>query len=141
MKQKIKEFLQKEYPDVDFDVFYPPRSAGQLGRSASRPEGLGDYSTNIAFLLAKQKKENPQKIAEQIVEKIKNGFKDEFEKIEIAGNGFINFYLSREYLLEKLNDFLKNKIDFPKVESLKINLEFVSANPTGPLTVGNARAA
>jgi arginyl-tRNA synthetase len=134
MKYQIHNFLKKEYPDVNFDVSYPP-------------EGLGDYSTNIAFLLAKEKKEDPQKIAGKIIEKISThgesvvGRKNEFEKIEIARNGFINFYLSRDYLLEHLKDFLKDKIKFPKPASEKINIEFVSANPTGPLTLGNARSA
>ena len=127
MKQEIQEFLAEQYPDVGFDVSYPP-------------DGFGDYSTNVAFLLAKEKGENPQKIAEEVKGKLQEEFK-EFEKIEIAGDGFINFHLSIKYLLEKLNDFLKIKIDFPKTKSLRINLEFVSANPTGPLTVGNARAA
>ena len=128
MKQQLQDFFKKEYPDVGFDVSYPP-------------EGLGDYSTNLAFLLAKEKKENPQKVAEEIIEKLKKEFKDEFEKIEVAGNGFLNFYLSHGYLLEKLDDFLKDKIKFPKIENKKINIEFVSANPTGPLTLGNARSA
>lgn len=127
MKYRITEFLKKEYPDIDFDVSYPP-------------EGLGDYSTNISFLLAKKRKENPKKIAEEVIGKLEKKFK-EFEKIEAVGGGFINFYLSQNYLLERLDKFLKDKIEFPKVKSQKINLEFVSANPTGPLTVGNARAA
>ncbi len=128
MKQQIQGFLKKEYPSINFNIFYPP-------------EGLGDYSTNAAFLLVKGKKENPQKIAESLVEKLKKEFKKEFEKIEIAKNGFINFYLSKDYLLSQLGEFLKNKIEFPKANNKKINIEFVSANPTGPLTLGNARSA
>lgn len=128
MKQEIQEFLSEQYPDVGFVVSYPP-------------EGFGDYSTNLAFLLAKEKKENPQKLALSVVEGLEKEFKNEFEKIEIAQNGFINFYLSKEHLLERLKEFLNDKIKFPKIESKKINIEFVSANPTGPLTVGNARAA
>ncbi len=128
MKQQIYEFLKKLYPKAGFDTSYPP-------------EGFGDYSTNIAFLLAKEKGENPQKIAEETTGKLKDKFADEFEKIEIAKNGFINFHLSRDYLLKQLGEFLKSKIKFPKTEKQKINLEFVSANPTGPLTLGNARSA
>ena len=128
MKQKIYEFLKKQYPEADSDVSYPP-------------EGLGDHSTNIAFLLAKRRKENPKKVAEEIIEKLNKEFKDEFEKIEMARAGFINFYLSKEYLLGRLEQFLNNKIEFPKTKKQKINLEFVSANPTGPLTLGNARSA
>ena len=127
MKQELANFLKKEYLGINFDVSYPP-------------EGFGDYSTNAAFLLAKEQKENPQKIAEEVIGKLEKKFK-EFEKIEIAKNGFINFYLSKEHLLKHLERFLKNKIEFPKTKKQKINLEFVSANPTGPLTLGNARSA
>ena len=94
MKQRICGFLKEQYPGVDFDVSYPP-------------EGLGDYSTNIAFLLAKEKKRNPKEIAADIIEKLEKNFKDEFEKIEIARDGFINFYLSKEHLLKSLSGALE----------------------------------
>ena len=142
MKQQIQDFLKKEYPDIEFDVFYPP-------------EGFGDYSTNIAFLLVhpvrgregsqrvsasngtKKRDKNPQKVAEEVARKLRSEFAGEFEKVEAAKNGFVNFYLSKEYLLNQLEEFLNDKIEFPKIKKQKINLEFVSANPTGPLTLGN----
>ena len=105
------------------------------------PEGFGDYSTNLVFMLAKEKKENPGKTASAIIENLKKEFKDEFEKIEIAKNGFVNFYLAKDFLLNKLEEFLSDKIEFPKIKKQKINLEFISANPTGPFTLGNARSA
>jgi len=132
MKEKIKNYIKnivKKYKkDIKFDVFYPP-------------SGFGDYSTNVAFILAKEFKKNPQEIAKDLVENLKRKFKKEFKDVQIAENGFINFYLSEDYLIKKLKDFVKNKIEIKKNKSKKINIEFVSANPTGPLTLGNARAA
>ena len=128
MKEQIFNFLKKEHPDLDFAVFYPP-------------EGMGDYSTNIVFLISKRQNVEISAAAEEVIKKLKNEFSAEFEKIETANNGFINFYLAREYLLKKLGEFLKGEIEFPKTDKKKINLEFVSANPTGPLTLGNARSA
>ncbi|MBI2047704.1 MAG: arginine--tRNA ligase [Parcubacteria group bacterium] len=135
MKEKISEFLKRQYPGIAFDVSYPP-------------EGLGDYSTNIAFLLSKSRRLEISAVAEEVIEKLKNEFLGQFEKIEIAKNGFINFYLAKEYLWNYLSEISKSEnIDVRKYryidisKSLHINLEFVSANPTGPLTLGNARSA
>ncbi len=128
MKEQIFNFLKEEYPDLNFEVSYPP-------------EGFGDYSTNLAFLLVKSRNLEISAAAQEVIKKLKLRFPKEFEKIEVAKNGFVNLYLSGDYLRNQLNLFLSEKIEFPKTESKKINLEFVSANPTGPLTLGNARAA
>lgn len=101
---------------------------------------LGHYSTPIAFSLAKELKKSPMQIADELVLKLEN--KDLFEKIE-AVKGFVNFTLSKKFLQKLVNDALKNKDDFAKQEKKeeKILLEFVSANPTGPLHIGHARGA
>jgi len=99
----------------------------------------GDYSTNAALFLAKKIKENPLKLAE----KIKSGIKsDMFEKIEVLSPGFINFFISKEHTREHLKDILEKKEEFGCLSvgrGKKIQVEFISANPTGPLTIGNAR--
>ncbi|MEK7579819.1 MAG: arginine--tRNA ligase [Patescibacteria group bacterium] len=134
MKKQIQEFLRKEHPDIDFAVSYPP-------------EGLGDYSTNIAFLLARQslgegglaKKTggNPQKLALSIVEGLRNEFKNQFEKIEIAKNGFINFYLSKKYLLDNLSEVLK----FPDIgKSKTVIVEYSQPNIAKVMHVGHLRS-
>lgn len=94
----------------------------------------GDYSTNVAMIIAKQEKKNPKEIAELLVKKIDNKM---FEKVEVAGPGFINFFLSKDYL----RNYKVLKKDFGKlnISKKKVNVEFISANPTGPLTLGNAR--
>ncbi len=98
----------------------------------------GDYSTNLIFLLEKF---SPQK-KDFIINEIKNKFKD-FEKIEIINN-YLNFYLSKKFLSKNLKNALKKLEKFLKQNygrNQKVNIDYVSANPTGPLTMGNARGA
>lgn len=101
----------------------------------------GDYSANAAFMLSKALRMPPRKIAEEIQNKIdlSNTY---FEKCEIAGPGFINFFLKNEFYADVLSDIdvlgdNYGKSDFGNGK--KINVEFVSANPTGPMHMGNAR--
>ena len=102
----------------------------------------GDYSTNIALTLTKTLHKNPIEIAEQIVNNIEK--KDIIEEIKIASPGFINFYLKKEYLLNYINKIMEEKHNYGKNntgKSKKINIEFVSANPTGILHIGHGRGA
>lgn len=101
----------------------------------------GDYSTNAAMTNARNFKTSPQKIAAALIEntELENTY---FEKVETAGPGFINFYLSAKFYADVLFDVEKSegsygRSDFGKKE--KVNVEFVSANPTGPMHMGNAR--
>ena len=105
----------------------------------------GDYATNIAMVIAKGEKKNPRELAAQLKGLFQEVDEDSYiERIDIAGPGFINMYLSDKYLsaivLEAIRD--KELYGTSKVlEGEKINLEFVSANPTGLLHMGNARGA
>ncbi len=101
----------------------------------------GDYSTNAAMVNARTFRLPPRKIAEAITENIDLAG-TYFEKVEIAGPGFINFYLSDVYYADVLFEIRKagenyGRSDYGKGKS--INVEFVSANPTGPMHMGNAR--
>lgn len=103
----------------------------------------GDYSTNMAMQLTKIAKKAPKMIAEAIIANFDQS-KASIEKIEIAGPGFINFYMNNSYLTELVPVILKadeayGESDFGKGE--KIQVEFVSANPTGDLHLGHARGA
>ncbi len=103
----------------------------------------GDFSTNIALLLAKKAKTNPRALAEKIVASLQPG-PILIEKIEIAGPGFINFFFQKEYLANCLTEIFEKKEDYGKSDKYigkRANVEFVSANPTGPLTVGHGRNA
>jgi len=103
----------------------------------------GDAATNVAMMLARPLKNNPRKIAEQIVEELDYDSK-RITSVEIAGPGFINFRYAETYLYDELETILQQSSSFGKSDSRKgkrVLVEFVSANPTGPLTVGHGRNA
>ncbi len=102
----------------------------------------GDYSTNAAMELTKVLRKNPREIAEEIVANIDKG--NIIDRIVIAGAGFINFYINNSYLLKGIDEIIKLDKDYGKSNignKKKINIEYVSANPTGILHVGTARGA
>ncbi|MDP3729316.1 MAG: arginine--tRNA ligase [bacterium] len=103
-------------------------------------EEFGHYTTNVAFKLAGTLKKKPFEIAKELAQKLMD---NDFESVEAREPGFINFRLRPRILQEELKTILKqkNKYGESKVKSrkLKVNVEFVSANPTGPLTMANGR--
>lgn len=102
----------------------------------------GDYATNVALMLAKAAKRKPRDIAELIVQNIPSS--DYIEKVEIAGPGFINFFLSTAALGEVVKTILTEKTKFGRTaigRQKRVLAEFVSSNPTGPLHVGHGRHA
>ena len=106
-------------------------------------ESQGDLSSNAALLLSKQLKKPPRKIAEEILSSLVFD-KDIIEKTEIAGPGFINFYFTPIFIAQIIKPILTNPRSYGKsvkYSGKKANVEFVSANPTGPLTVGHGRNA
>tara|TARA_B100000614_G_scaffold261914_1_gene293229 strand:- start:683 stop:2302 length:1620 start_codon:yes stop_codon:yes gene_type:complete len=127
----LKNTLTKlGYSDVDIQV------------SKSKNPKFGDFSSSIPLVLGKLSKKSPIEIAEKIKSEIilSNTI---FEKISITEPGFINFKISAKYYYKILNDIL-NDNDFGKSnvgQNKTANVEFVSANPTGPLTVGHGRNA
>ena len=102
---------------------------------------FGDFSTNVAMLLAKELKKNPIEIAENISREINNSA---ITKIEVKNPGFINFFVNKKYLIENINNILEKGNNYGRVnigKNSKVNVEFVSANPTGLIHVGTARCA
>lgn len=100
----------------------------------------GDFACNIAMLLAKTLRMPPRAIAEAIAAEIEVG--GEIEKVEVAGAGFINFYLSNDRLYEVIRAIEEKGEDYGRIDmgkGKKVMIEFVSANPTGPMHMGNAR--
>lgn len=116
-------------PIPDFNIEKPANSAN------------GDFSANVALAGAKAFKCAPGKIAESIINNLDlDGTL--FEKAEIAGPGFLNFYLSQKYYSEIVKDVIRKGTDYGKSgfgAGKKVLVEFVSANPTGPMHIGNAR--
>ena len=100
-----------------------------------------DLSSNISLVLAKTNKLNPMNLAEDIKDLLLKKI-NHFEKIEIAGPGFLNIKLSKNGFIDNIKDIFKNKDNYGSKKSNKIyNIEFVSANPTGPMHVGHCRGA
>jgi arginyl-tRNA synthetase len=103
---------------------------------------FGDISSPVAMGLAKTLRKAPRKIAEEIIDAIAD--RGIFERIEIAGGGFINFTFTQEYLHSALTDLLSGEKTFLREDvgrGKKVLVEYVSANPTGPLHIGHARGA
>ena len=127
MQSLVKEFIEKT---LEKDVVL----------EKPKDSSLGHFATPIAFSLAKEFRKSPMLIAEELAAKFDNT--SMFEKVE-AVKGFINFKLSTSFLESLVDDALNLKMNFAKSESKheKILLEYVSANPTGPLHIGHARGA
>ncbi|RPI71936.1 MAG: arginine--tRNA ligase [Ignavibacteriales bacterium] len=108
-----------------------------------KSEEHGDLSSNAAMMLTKKLRKNPKQIAEEIISYLEYD-KKIISNIEIAGPGFINFFFSQTFIPEIIKDILDSPDSFGKSDKnrgKRANVEFVSANPTGPLTVGHGRNA
>ncbi|RKX53911.1 MAG: arginine--tRNA ligase [Thermotoga sp.] len=105
------------------------------------PERFGEFSSNVAMVLTRKLRMNPREIAEKLKERLRES--EIFEDVRIDGPGFLNFDLRNEIYLESLRRIIKNPESFGRRErkKMKVQIEFVSANPTGPLTVGHGRQA
>ena len=128
LRQALREL---NYPQVEYQFDQP------------RAEAHGDISVNVAMPLAKQVKKPPREIAAAIVERL-DVDPQQIEKVEIAGPGFINFFLAPSLLQKAVPHILQEKDDYGRFsigKGKKAQVEFVSANPTGPLTVGHGRQA
>ena len=112
--------------------------------SPPKQESFGDLSSNIALLISKQMKENPLGIAEKIKAGLLSNNIKNIDAITVTPPGFINFVIKQNFYQNNLKSIIQDKDDFGKDfkgKDKSANVEFVSANPTGPLTVGHGRNA
>ncbi|MFL5897021.1 MAG: arginine--tRNA ligase [Solirubrobacterales bacterium] len=110
-----------------------------------KPE-LGDYSSNVAMMLARHLSDPPRAVAEQLREELEAdpGLAPDLDRVEVAGPGFVNFFLADSWYLRALADLSEAAEDLgpsPTEAPEKVLVEFVSANPTGPIHVGTGRHA
>jgi arginyl-tRNA synthetase len=110
-----------------------------------KPE-FGDYSTNAAMLLAPALGEQPRGTAERLAEELGRTLEDSLEKVEVAGPGFLNLFLSDTWYRRAAGEMLAKGEDLGRpapadTDTERVNVEFVSANPTGPLTAAGGRGA
>ena len=130
IEQGIKDTFDLDVDKNDFSVEIP------------KDKNHGDYSTNAAMRYAKILRKSPREIAENLSKTLQNS--DIIEKIEIAGPGFINFFIRNDSLTKIISDILKNGENYFKSNiggGTKVMVEYVSANPTGDLHLGHARGA
>ena len=140
MKDNIKKTLSEILEDL-YSKVEPEIKNLKISIQDNKEKEHGDLATNIAMVLAKPLKKNPKEIAEEIKQ---NFVLDEkIIKIEVAGPGFLNFFLSKDSHGEILEQIQKENKDFGKSGSKqsKVLIEYVSSNPTGPLHVGHGRGA
>lgn len=132
LKQAIKEAVKKAF-DIELEE-------NNIVIETPKLKDHGDFSTNVAMQLTRQLRQNPRMIAEKIVANIES---ENVEKMDIAGPGFINFILSKGRFTKVIEEVLSKRENFGQQPSngIKVNLEYVSANPTGSLHLGHARGA
>ncbi|MCU0607547.1 MAG: arginine--tRNA ligase [Candidatus Edwardsbacteria bacterium] len=138
----IQDYLKSEILKA-LEKAGTPADPALVGFERPKQAAHGDWSTNIAMALAKQRKGNPRQLAEAIVAGMELD-PDLVEKTEIAGPGFINFHLSQNWLYKELENLLASGSTYGNSQignGKKAQVEFVSSNPTGPLTVGHGRQA
>lgn len=141
MKVFLKELVDQSLATLQQHHAWPSLEyAVQIERT--RDEKHGDYATNIALILAKQVQLKPQALAQLLIDSFPVSSK--IQKIEIAGPGFINFYVVPENEAALLQQILVQKENFGCTDfgkNKRVHIEYVSANPTGPLHVGHGRGA
>ena len=137
----MKEYLYSAFKEAESKI----PQLKEIPISFDIPKSIehGDLSSNAAMLLTKILKKNPKAIAQEIIDSL-NLDSSVIVKTEIAGPGFINFFFTSEYSSKIIKEILDKKENFGKSDKYlgkRANVEFVSANPTGPLTVGHGRNA
>ncbi|MCX7831373.1 MAG: arginine--tRNA ligase [Actinobacteria bacterium] len=130
ISEAIANLYGKDLSNIEFQVERP------------RVREHGDFAVNVAFILSKKLKQNPRKIGSDIVKYLETS--SYFSKVEVAGPGFVNLFLSSEILHDELREILLFGENYAQVDiykGMKIQVEFVSANPVGPMHIGHGRWA
>jgi len=136
-EHRIKKFVQQLDVAVDIDL-----DLSRVTVEPPRDPAHGHLATNAAMVLAKPLKQNPRAIADQLAEKLLAD--DDVANVSVAGPGFINLVLQDEFWTRHLNDILAQGATYgggATGQGVKVNVEYVSANPTGPMHVGHCRGA
>ena len=142
MKQKLESLLLQAVERLQSEGVLDNNLTPQINIERSRDSSHGDYATNLALILAKPAKSNPRQLAEKIIALLPDDAS--VSKVVIAGPGFINFFIqgdSQSQVVRQIHD-AGNQFGLSQIGAgSKVQVEFVSANPTGPLHVGHGRGA
>lgn len=143
MKEQIDALLKNTLHELTAEGAIPEYDLETISVSVPSRKEFGDFSTNAAMVMASQAKKKPRDIAQTIQERMAR-LGDVFDRVDIAGPGFINFTVSPLMWARVLSAILEEKERFGTStfgRGKKVQVEFVSANPTGPLHVGHGRGA
>jgi len=141
MKQHIEGLVQQALKQLQ-EIGELPTLPSVVQVEAVKDKQHGDFASNIAMMLAKTAQKKPREIAERIVQVLPSS--EKIKKVEIAGPGFINFFLTANAMHDVIKQILNEKSQYGHSEigrGKRILVEFVSSNPTGPLHVGHGRHA
>ena len=144
MKDTIAKHLHDAIEALQQQELIPETATINISVDATKDNKFGDFASNIALTLAKQAGMPPRALAEKIVAELVGQSHADIEKMEIAGPGFINFFVSTTSNFSVLNSVFEEQEQFGRTDvgqGKKYQVEFVSANPTGPLHVGHGRGA
>jgi arginyl-tRNA synthetase len=142
MKHTLQKLVEAALDQLIENNILPDDVSVEVQIERARDARHGDFACNIAMMLSKIAKRNPRELAEEII-KVLPAHED-VQKTEIAGPGFINFYLTTDSayaVIKKVHELAERFGRHQKTENNKVQIEFVSANPTGPLHVGHGRGA
>lgn len=142
IKKRIAGILKDAVERCKENAVFPPDLEVEPAIEVPREEEHGDYSSNLAFLLAKKVRRKPEEIARNLLENMRAD--DVCDRVELASKGFINFYVRSQVYGSALKEISERGIEvlLPNVgKGERVIIEFVSANPTGPLHIGHGRGA
>ncbi|MBV1915052.1 MAG: arginine--tRNA ligase [Pseudomonadales bacterium] len=142
MKQKIAELIEQAVADLISKGALPEDLQPRVQIDNTKDKSHGEFASNIAMMLAKPARKSPRELATMVVDSLPSS--QWIEKVEIAGPGFINFFLTDQGGFQIIHEIIEKKQQFgrsTKGAGEKLQVEFVSANPTGPLHVGHGRGA
>ena len=142
MKKQLETLISQAVAVLKAQEILPTDLNPTVHIERTRDTAHGDFATNIALMLAKSAKTNPRQLAEQIIAALP--INEAISKVEIAGAGFINFFMNSNAQYQVIADIQIAGENFGKSQigaGKKVQVEFVSANPTGPLHVGHGRGA
>jgi arginyl-tRNA synthetase len=143
LKQQLHALVADALEKLVADGSLPALELPAFNIDRTRQKEHGDFSSNIAMVLAKQARSAPRELAAKIIDKLADS-NNVIEKVEMAGPGFINFFLTDEPYNQVIRDIIAEGEEYGKTlvgVGQKVIVEFVSANPTGPLHVGHGRGA
>ena len=144
IREEIKKLIEKSIKELQKEKIFPKFDIPEIQIEHPEEKAHGDYATNVAMVIAKEIKKNPIEIANLLGLKFKVKGLRYFDKVEIAEPGFINLFLSKEYLQNQVGEILKQGEKFGQLKvgkNQRVDIEFCSANPTGPLHLGHGRGA